>query len=94
MKTEARDLAIVIEFEQGDWRNGLARHMMKRIKELPYSSRKYNGEEKTWHIMPTQKNRKMLLDSYEEWELTLPYHWDEKEEEDSTDVKDFLEQFN
>jgi hypothetical protein len=94
MKTEARDLAIVIEFEQKDWQNGLARHMMSRIKQLPYTSRKYNGEEKSWHIMPTQKNRKMLLDTYEQWEANLPYHWDSKEDEEADDIKDFLEQFN
>lgn len=94
MKTEARDLAIVIEFEPNDWKNGLARHMMSRIKALPYSSRKYNSEEKTWHVMPTHKNRQMLMDTYEEWELNLPYHWDTAEDERGEDITDFLEQFN
>lgn len=94
MVTEARDLAIVIAFEQKDWQNGLARHMMSRIKALPYSSRKYNSEEKTWHIMPTQKNRKMLMDTYVEWEMMQPYSWDSAEDIDSSDVSDFLEQFN
>ena len=91
MKTEARDLAIVIE---NDWRNGLARHMMDRIKKLPYATRKYNGEEKSWHVMPTQKNRKILMESYEEWEANLPYHWDTEEDIKGEDITEFLEQFN
>ena len=92
MKTEARDLAIVVEFEQKDWLNGLARYMINGIKSLPYSSRKYNSEEKTWHIMPTQNNRQFLLETYTEWEMLQPYNWDSSE--DQSDVDEFLEQFN
>ncbi len=91
MKTEARDLAIVIEFEEKDWQNGLARYMISGMKRMPYGMRKYHNEDKTWHILPTAKARNTLLELYSDWEKSLPYHWTESEE---YDIQDFLEQFN
>ena len=92
MITEAKELSIVIEFEQDDWRNGLARHMMDGIKKLPYLTRKYSGEDKKWYISATQRNRRSLQIMYEDWEDNLPFHW--KSEKDQEYVEEFLEQFN
>lgn len=92
MITEAKNLAIVIEFEPHDWKNGLARHMLSGIKQLPYNARRYNDTDKTWHITPTQKNRQLLLECYNDWELNQPYSWDSAEDE--PEINAFLEQFN
>ena len=90
MKLSQDDFFYTFTFQKDDWNTNLARVMMNAIKALPKKEHSYQPITKQWKVSVSDENKKVINDTYANWEKIQPTDI----QLDLYDVQeDFLKQF-